>query len=143
MTGAEGAQRRTAARDARASAKDSLLLWLRRHATQVNWLVSLVAAGLMLWAAVEWWLRAADLTAPCAAVGLSSGLCDEVPEYLQGFQFVVAVLGIAAAATSAVLSVVQAILGRTLHVMRYAVGLLLACGLIWVVAYWMGRIVYL
>jgi hypothetical protein len=66
-------------------------------------------------------------------------LCDEVPEYLQSFQFVVAVLGIVAAVASAVLSVVQAILGRTLHIMRYAVGLVLAYAVLWIAAYWFGR----
>ena len=134
---------RTAAQDARASVKNRLAAWLREHATQANWIVSLVAAGLMLWAAVEWWERAVDLTAPCAAVGLSSSLCDEVPEFLQGFQLVVAVLGIATTVTSAVLSVVQAILGRAVPMAKYVVGLVLASAVLWVASYWFGRIFHL
>ncbi|MEA3275078.1 MAG: hypothetical protein U9Q81_07295 [Pseudomonadota bacterium] len=132
-----------AAQGAQASTKDRLIAWLKEHATQVNWFLSLVGAGLMLWAAVQWGERASDLTRPCVAAELPPVLCGEVPEYLQRFQLVVAVLGIATAVTSAVLSVVQAILGRTLHIMRYAVGFVLATAVLWVAAYWFGRIVYL
>jgi hypothetical protein len=97
----------------------------------------------MLWAAVKWGERARELTRPCATRGLSLILCDEVPEYLQSFQFVVAVLGIVAAVASAVLSVVQAILGRTLHIMRYVVGLVLASAILWVATVWFGQIFHL
>lgn len=142
MTTVEMTQERTA-QDARASAKNTLMAWQEEHATQVNWFLSLVSAGLMLWATVQWWDRAFALTRPCVTAELPTLFCGEVPEYLQGFQFVVAVLGIATAVTSALLSVAQAILGRTLPIMRYVVGLVLASAALWVAAYWFGRAFHL
>ena len=136
------ADERIAAESIRRSLGERLSSWLRDHATPVNWIVSIVAAGLMLWAAFQWWERASDLASPCAAVGLSAGICNEVPEFLQGFQFVLAIFGIAAGVAAAALSLVQAILARKLTFMKYAVGLLLGSAVLWVAVYWYGRIFF-
>jgi hypothetical protein len=122
--------------------KARLASWVEANATLVNWAVSLAAAGLLLWAAVQWWETAGDLASPCEALGLQPAVCDEVPEFLQGSQFVVAMVGIAAALVAAVLSVVQAFLGRRLPVVKTVAGVLLGAAVLWFGIYWYGRLFY-
>lgn len=116
--------------------------WVERNVTLVNWVVSLAAAGLLLWAAWQWWERAGDLASPCEALGLQPAVCDEVPEFLQGAQFVVALVGIAAAVVAALLTVAQGLLGRRLPVIKTVAGVLLGAAVLWFGIYWYGRLFY-
>ncbi len=119
--------------------RDRLGAWLAANATVVNWVVSLVAAGLLLWAAVQWSGKATELTSPCQEAAVAPALCDEVPEFLQGAQFAVAMIGIAAAAVAAVLSLAQAFLGRRLPLVKWAAFVLLGATVVWFGIYWIGR----
>ena len=93
---------------------------------------SLVAAGLILFAAARWWYRARDLTDPCRRVQeLSLEVCDEFPEFLQGLQFVLAIAGIAVAVLLAVLTLFQAVSGRRVPRLRTVVALLAVIGVAW------------
>jgi len=93
---------------------------------------SLVAAGLILFAAARWWYRALDLTDPCRRVrDLSLEVCQESPEFLQGLQFVLAIAGIAVAVLLAALTLFQAVSGRRVPRLRTVVALLAALGIAW------------
>jgi len=97
---------------------------------------SLVAAGLILVAAGRWWYLAHDLTDPCG--DLSAQVCNEVPEVLQGLQFVMAIAGIAVAVVLATLTLFQAVSGRRVRRLRTVVAVLAALGVAWAVVFVVG-----
>ena len=98
---------------------------------------SLVAAGLILFAAARWWYLARALSNPCG--DLSSDVCNAVPEILQGLQFVLAIAGIAVAVLLAALTLFQAVSGRRVSRLRTVVALLAVLGVAWGVVFLVGR----
>lgn len=118
-----------------ASVLDDAPPWLNRAG-------SLVAAGLILFAAAAWWSRALDLSNPCGARNLSQAVCDEVPEYLQWLQFVLAIAGIAVAVSLAGLTLFQAVSGRRVPRLRLVAAILAILGAAWVVVFVVGRLFF-
>jgi hypothetical protein len=103
---------------------------------------SLVAAGLILFAAAAWWSRALDLSNPCGARELSQAVCDEVPEFLQWLQFVLAIAGIAVAVLLAGLTIFQAVSGRRVPRIRQVAAVLAVLGVAWGVVFVVGWLVF-
>ena len=99
---------------------------------------SLVAGGLLLFAAVRWWYVALALTNPCRSSGLDQEVCSEPPEILQSLQFVIAIAGIAVAVVVAGLTLFQAISGRRVPWLRVAVAILAGLAVGWVLVYLIG-----
>ena len=116
--------------------------WLKKYAIQVNWGVSLLSAGLLIWAAIQWGVRADHLLSPCRTLKVPLGACNETPEWLQGSQFVVAIIGIAAAVLAALLAVRQAFLRERLQILKYVGWAMLGSAAGWFALYWYGRIKY-
>ncbi len=97
---------------------------------------SLVASGLILVAAARWWYLARDLTDPCG--DLSAQVCNEVPEVLQGLQFLLAIAGTAIAVVLATFTMFQAVSGRRVPRFRTVVAVLATLGMAWVVVFVTG-----
>lgn len=118
--------------------------WATVYRTVTPWLNragSLVAAGLLLFAATEWWDRARELSEPCRTTGKSQAVCTEVPEFLQALQFVLAIAGIAVAVLLAVLTVYQAVSGRRVPRLRLVAAMLVGVGVAWVAVFAIGLLV--
>lgn len=104
----------------------------------LNRVGSLVAAGLILFTAFRWWDRARYLSNPCGSRDLALSVCDEVPEFLQNLQFVLAIAGIAVAVLLAGLTLFQAVSGRRVPRLRLVAGTLVVLGVVWGVVFVIG-----
>ncbi len=118
-------------------------LLLKKATPWLDRVGSLVAAGLILFAAARWWDRALDLTDPCRRIrNLSLDVCSETPEFLQGLQFVLAIAGIAVAVLLAVLTLFQAVSGRRVPWLRTVVAVLAVLGAAWGIVLVIGWLLF-
>jgi hypothetical protein len=97
-------------------------------------------AGRLGWIGWARWYRAFELNNPCGGKKLSRAVCDEVPEFLQSLQFVLAIAGIAAAVLLAALMLFQAVSGRRVPRLRLVAAGLAVLGVAWGVVCVVGRL---